>query len=130
MAKKKDDRNPIEALRWQEYNAAPTIAERYPNVAALTIEMVFHDDSGTAEIDTRTQHYPISQAKTIIRIKCPNYECVRGGFDLTNVVASMINSGERSEEGRLECQGWQDQERVGQYHCLTDLVYKITVEYK
>lgn len=129
MAKKKNA-DFLEALRWQEYNSSPVIAEKYPNVATLIIEMVLHDDSGIRVINEETRDYPVSQSKTIIRLKCPNYECVQGGFDLTRVVASVIENKEQEREGRLVCQGWQDQERIGKYHCYTDLVYKIAVRYK
>jgi hypothetical protein len=129
MAKKnKIDIN--ESLFWQQYHASPTIAEMFPGVASLIIKMTFHEDGGDRVIESRTEDGPISQRKAFFRIKCLQRECVNGGFDLTSAVASAIHLRKDTERGRLVCQGWQDQERVGKYHCLWDLEYEIIVKYK
>ena len=117
-----------ETFRWQEYKLSPVIAEEYPDVKFLTIKMTFYDDSGNRQVgDIRTRNVPLT-AKAFFYEKCPMWECVNGGFDLNQAVASAIKKGEHHAQGRLICWGWQDRERIGHFHCLTELHYEISVE--
>ena len=68
-------------------------------------------------------------SKAFFQVKCRQRECVNGGFDLSNLITSAINSQQTIAEGRLSCQGWQDLERVGNNHCLWILDYEISVQY-
>ena len=129
MAKKKKI-DPGETFRWQEYKYSPIISEKYPNLKSLTIRMTFYDDSGNRQVGkVRTWNVPLT-AKAFFYKKCPMWECVNGGFDLSQAVDSAIQSGEDHTKGYLICWGWQDKERVGQFHCLTELHYEISVEHK
>lgn len=121
--------DPEEALYWQRYYSSPTIEYIYPGVAIITINMIFRDDSHNRVIDTSTDKYLPSQ-KAFFRIKCHQRECVNGGFDLSSTVSSAVHSDEGRSKGRIICQGWQDRERIGNYHCLWELEYDIIVDYK
>ena len=114
-------------------SSSPIIAEKYPNVKSLTIKMVFsYEEWGQTKISqkSRTWNVPITQTRAYIYENCPMWECVNGGFDLTHAVALAIENGEHHAHSTLECQGWEDKERIGQYRCLTELHYDIYIEYK
>lgn len=127
---KKNAPDPNKVLRWELYKASPLISQKYPNVKSLIIEQTFHDDSGTEQIAQTRWNVPIDTTRAYFYIDCRMRECIDGGFDLTQAVISTIENGETRSSGRLVCQGWQDKERAGQFHCLTDLVYQIEVNYQ
>jgi hypothetical protein len=127
--KRKSD--PKKSRKWDRYYDQPVISEKYPNVKSLTIKMTYYDDSGNRQVgETQTWNVPLTTAIATFYEDCPMWECVDGGFDLTPSVDSLIRKGESHAHGKLICQGWQDEERVGHFHCLTEMHYEVLVEYK
>lgn len=129
MKRKKNDLHTLAALDWQEYVEAPTVKEVCPKASSLTIDSVLYDDSGVRIVRTDSQSYE-GAAKFLFKIKCANYECVAGGFNLTHMVRYVLANNLDKKEEKIICQGWQDRERVGKYHCLCELHYNISVVYK
>lgn len=119
-----------QALRWELYKAAPIVSESYPSVSSISVTKTFHEDSGNKQIgETTIWNIPIATMRALFDVECP-MGCIDGGYDLTHEIISMIGKQETQKKGRLVCQGWQDKEREGQYRCLSDLVYEITITYK
>jgi len=57
------------------------------------------------------------------------HECVAGGFDLIDTIREMVAKKLTHGNGTMICSGWQDQERVGKYRCLTKFSYEVNIEY-
>ena len=116
-------------LRQQETLNAGCFKDRFPELKELTVEYQKYTDAGP--------HCPTSSGKwvfgpgsiALIRDRCDQRECVNGGFDLTNEIMQMLRSRELERKGKLICRGWQDEERIGQYHCHYVLEYKAKAIY-
>ena len=134
MAKKKSRRQIGEEYKLDREQRqriqAGLIKDRYPQVRELTFQFSFrdpdHKDSSPPD-KTFTLH---PRDSAFFKFDCPFIECVDGGFDLSGTVKQMIEQGDLHCSGTLTCQGWQDPERVGQYHCFLKMNYNVTVSYK
>lgn len=114
----------------RERSQAGFIKDRYPQVRELTFQFTFHDSdhANSSPPDKTLTLHPRNSA--FFKFDCPFVECVDGGFDLSSPVHQMIEAGGPDCSGTLICQGWQDPERVGQYHCFLEMNYKVTVSYR
>lgn len=125
--KKKIDHNEI--LRWKLHNASSIISEAFPSVSSITIKQTFWDDSGNNQIgNKKIWDMNVKTARLFFIIKCPQ-NCIDGGYDITSEIISMLDKVESFRVGKLVCQGWQDEERINKFHCLTTLEYEINIEY-
>jgi hypothetical protein len=117
-------------LEQQHRKAAGTIAERHPDVTAVTLDLTFADpnpDLGKP-VTKQVRREPASSALFVF--DCPSRHCVDGGFDLDEPVHAQLSARSEQEFGRLVCQGWQDARRVGQNRCLYELRYEVRAEYR
>jgi hypothetical protein len=111
------------------YDHALIMQESFPSIAALSINMDFENPDWGGNPSPRQQHYN-PKDKAFFEIQCPFRECVKGGFDLTGVVAKLVIDRLEETSGTFTCQGWQDRERIGRHQCLLRIKYKITAVYK
>ncbi len=117
-------------LKQQERISAGLIKDKYPNVKSISIKRTFIDDAGKKLTNSsKDWGVRIDTADAIFNMDCPLYECVDGGFDLTKDITEMMKNGIMHIAGEQTCPGWQDEERVGNFHCLTQLQYEIDIEY-
>lgn len=118
-----------EVVKAQIYNQSPIITEEYPNVSSITIKKELLDDSGIKKIgETIIWKIPIKTMRMRVEIECLR-SCVDGGFNLTNDLKEMIKNKETQRKNSIVCQGWQDENRIGHFHCLTTLKYEIEISY-
>ena len=116
-------------LRQQEMLAAGHFKERFPELNELVVEYRKYTDAGP--------HCPTSSGKwvfgpdstALVRDRCDQRECVDGGFNLTDEIMQMLRSRKLERKGKLTCMGWQDEERIGKYHCLYQLEYTAKATY-
>lgn len=110
----------------------PIFSHRFPSVVSCKIEynrevtlaVLYKDDKPRLEtIDIHTH-------SSRVTIECINPDCTKGIFDLTNVITEMVDRRVERKEGELFCNGYQDAERVGQYHCRCKLFYNIQIMYE
>jgi hypothetical protein len=117
-------------IKQQERIAAGFIKDRFPEVVSIKIKKDFIDYDTNEHLNENSQEWDIPLTTyALFEIKCPMYECVDGGFDLTDIITKTIKNKLTHKKGSLTCQGWQDQERVGKHQCLTKLLYEIRIEY-
>jgi len=114
---------------WQDRQWSSTLAERYPAVASIRINVQFSTDSlihGTPqpkELNFRPDE------KAYFHLQCPwKNQCVHGGFDFSEGVQQALKSSTNAAEGRLLCEGWEDQERIGRHRCMLEALYRVTVQ--
>ena len=109
--------------------SSPTIREAFPAVKSIEIRLTFEDfDQLTPEIEPRSFRFNPDR-KAFFEFKCSMRECVAGGFDLNGAVREAIRSHETTVTGNETCEGWQDEERIGQHRCLLKANYEIQAEY-
>src|SRR6266568_4749407 len=69
---------------------SPSLAEKFRKLRTLTVDLSYFD----AEGDTRSSQIKytvnLAHAKSVFRFPCHNHECVRGDFDLSEVLAEAV----------------------------------------
>lgn len=113
----------------REHGWAKPLKERYPQVSSIKIDVHFKDaDVWPGDPDPKVLNFAPEQ-KAFFLMRCPYRECVRGGFDFSSGVQEAINSPSFSSEGRVTCDGWQDEQRINRHRCSLAASYKVSVEH-
>lgn len=113
---------------WRAYDRALLIQDKFPMLASLSIDMAFENpDWGSNPSPKQKDFGP--EDKAFFEIQCPDGECIKGGFNLSDAVSKLVNGHLEEASGTIICQGWQDRERIGQHRCLLKMKYKITATY-
>lgn len=110
--------------------AAKTIAEQYPRIAYVDVEVVMHFHTSVCPTETVVQKHKYTltpDSKIHIYFLCPNGDCTGHGFDLTSKLEECLRE-EHIIEGILNCDGKED----GKYihaagcSCLATCEYKLS----
>ena len=89
--------------------ASPSLAEKLPTLKSLTVDLGFYDPGGLVRRSQIKYTVTVEHAKSVFRVGCHNQECVRGDFDLSDVIATAVAEKRTSISGELRCQGWVPQ---------------------
>jgi hypothetical protein len=104
---------------------SPTLANQFPKLKSLTVTL----EHQNADALNRRSHLKytvnLANAKSVIRFACPNSECIRGDFDLTEEVAAAVGKRRTSVAGELACQGTT----INKVRCANMLHYKLLLGY-
>ena len=80
---------------------AGILSRHYPEVASIVVSMMYKQ-KGLAQPILRTLNlYPESSA--FFKVDCLSDDCVDGGFDLSQVINSMIRNHSKEVKGELGC---------------------------
>ena len=109
-------------------STAATLVGQHPDLRELRLHLTFIPPDPPCDV-IEQEVVKTPDNKAFFEIECPHRECVCGGFNLYDPVTAMIAQGLTASKGRLVCQGWQDTERYGQYHCLVALEYTMSASY-
>lgn len=109
-------------------SSAP-LAEKYPRLKSLTVDLGYYGEEGIACSSQIKYTVNLDHAKSIFRVGCHNQECVRGDFDLSDVIANAVQGKETSVAGELCCQGWRNRAGIDTIPCHNLLRYKLTLSY-
>ncbi len=104
----------------QQRREAGSIATLFPEVAGITLHMTYNQ-RGAKSILRNFQFTPDSYA--FFRINCLRKDCVGGGFDLTQVITSMVCNRKAAAQGTLMCEGTDSSTNH------SDIVYDIVIQY-
>jgi hypothetical protein len=108
---------------------SPSLATKFAGLKSLTVDLIH------VHPDTKTQSSPVkyevnlSGAKSVFRFNCPNQECVRGDFDLTDELAKAITGHRASATGELVCRGWRSKTAIDRVPCGNILRYTFRLKY-
>ena len=132
MMYRKKHEGPREQYRNEEakrVNDSPTLAEKYPKLKSLSAELHF-SDSGKATVNNRIKYKMNPEgAKAVFRFSCPNSECIRGDFDLSEELADGIAHRRTEVAGEKPCPGWLSKTTIDKVHCRTILRYRLSLSY-
>lgn len=80
---------------------AGLMSNHFPEVAGIVISMVYKQKGIVKPIHRVMNFSPSSYA--FFRIDCLSDDCVDGGFDLSQIINSMIRNHSREVKGELGC---------------------------
>jgi hypothetical protein len=99
---------------------AGSIETHFPEVASIDMNMTYNQ-KGTKSI-LRTFHFTPSSYAFFI-LNCLRKDCVDGGFDLTQVITTMIRNHRAQGKGVLSCKGTDSSTNH------SDIVYEVAIQY-
>jgi hypothetical protein len=109
--------------------ASPTLAEKYGQLKALTVNFGYYAPGGRIRQSQVTYDVNLGHAKSVFRLDCANDECIRGDHDLTEELAQAVAKHSKKVEGELCCQGWLRKDAIKKAKCNHVLRYKMKLAY-
>jgi CO dehydrogenase/acetyl-CoA synthase delta subunit len=109
--------------------AASTMAEAFPKLKSLTVGLEYFDEHGATKSTHVKYEVNIGNAKAVFRFNCPNQECVRGDFDLTDALAAAVAKHLKTVSGDLVCHGWQSRASIKRTRCRNVMHYTLKLGY-
>ena len=104
----------------RQRHEAGSIAAHFPEVARIEMNMTYNQ-KGTKSI-LRTFYFTPSCYAFFI-VNCLRKDCVDGGFDLTQVITTMIKKHKGQGKGTLSCTGTDSSNNH------SDIEYEVTIQY-
>ncbi len=120
-------RNKYEILAFIS-QGSPTIQELNPRIKNIFIDEDYSDNSEYVIKKPYSRELKPSD-KAFYAIDCINNSCTNGYLDISNDLYSLIRDGKSSMSGAISCDGWQDEERIGNHRCLAKVNYTIRAIY-
>jgi hypothetical protein len=108
---------------------SPTLATKFPKLKTLRVELEFFPPESIVRSSQIKYVVNLEHAKSIFRFDCLNKECIRGDFDLSEILAEAIAARKKTVTGELRCSGWRNKESIKKTVCRNLLKYKFTLGY-
>ena len=118
------------AIQGQRVRDSSSLTTRFQQLKSLNVDLSFYDAAGVTKNSHIKYAVNLDGAKSVFRFSCPNNECVRGDFDLTDVLAKAVDKRLTSVTGEMQCPGWQSTTTIDSVHCNNILRYKLTLSHK
>jgi hypothetical protein len=113
----------------QRVKDSASLANTFRKLKSLTVGLAYYDPEGVNKTSEVKYTVNLNGAKSVFRFNCPNNECVRGDFDLTEQLADAVRAGRTTVSGEMVCQGWRSRTTIDTVHCHNVLRYKLTLTY-
>jgi hypothetical protein len=111
--------------RMRQKHDTDLISKRFPEISSIVVDMKHHRSGISPILILRTLNYSAG-SHAYFHVECLNTDCrdcSAAGFELDQVVSTMIRNHSSSTEGLLDCEG----------NSLTsghvNISYKITIQY-
>ena len=108
---------------------ALTLAEEFPRLKSLTANIEYLDSDAPGKSHPLKFAVNVQNAKSVLRFQCPNGECVRGDFDLTEQLANAVKQRSTTLTGEMPCRGWLNRNTIGTVRCHNVLHYALRLGY-
>jgi hypothetical protein len=108
---------------------SPSLAARFPKLKTLQVELSFYTPDGETRSSQIKYVVNLANAKSVFRFDCMNKECVRGDFDLSDVLAKAVAGRRTSATGEMRCHGWRNKDSIKVTYCRNLLRYKLSLGY-
>ena len=95
-------KNAARTERLQQRADAGFVATHFPEVESIVISMTYSQKGIAKSLPRVVNFFPGSYA--LFRVACLNNDCVDGGFDLTQVINTMIRNRKEAAKGDLSCE--------------------------
>lgn len=114
----------------QRVKDSPTLSDKFPNLKFLALELGYYNSQGTSK-NSQIKFTPnLQNARSVLRVDCPNNGCIRGDFDLTEQLVNAVAEHRSAVTGELCCQGWQSKTTIDTVPCHNILRYTLSLEYE
>jgi hypothetical protein len=113
--------NQVRIDKNQQRLEAGLVSEHFPGVASIVISMMYKQKGVANPVHRILNFSPGSYA--FFRIDCLSSDCVDGGFELTQIINSMIRNHSEAIKGELGC------DDSGPRADHSNIVYKIAIQY-
>jgi hypothetical protein len=113
----------------ERVKASPSLADKFQKLKSLIVKLGYYEPNGDAQNRNLKYTVNLDGAKSVFRFRCPNDECIRGDFDLTNELASAVAKRLTKVSGELSCQGWQNKTTIDTVRCHNVLRYELKLAY-
>ncbi|MBI4682053.1 MAG: hypothetical protein HY757_03000 [Nitrospirae bacterium] len=113
--------NPRRIERAQQKIDAGIVSAHFPGVASIVISMMYNQRGISKSVPRVVNFFPSSYA--FFRVDCLSKNCDDGGFDLTQVITTMINNRRGTEKGELSCGS------TGSCDDQSAITYKVAIQY-
>ena len=90
--------------RQRSYAASVTIAEQFPRVRELVLEIRFTGAENKPLLSPYKQLYS-GDMRAFFELQCPARDCTGGGFDLSVAAADAARSRDGIKRGTKQCHG-------------------------
>jgi hypothetical protein len=106
-----------------------SLATKFSALKSLTVELGHFDPEGRSRHSQIKYTVNLDHAKSVFRVACHNHECVRGDFDLSEVLAEAAAARRKVVTGEMCCQGWRSKTAIETLRCHNILRYTMTLGY-
>jgi hypothetical protein len=113
----------------QRVKDSATLSDTFKKLKSLTVHLEYFDSDSSTKSSQIKYSVNLANAKSVFRFNCPNTECVRGDFDLTDELARAVAARRASVSGEVSCQGWRSRTTIDTVRCRNKLRYKLSLTY-
>jgi hypothetical protein len=106
-----------------------SLADKFRGLKSLTVDLAYYNPEGVTKSSQIKYEVNLANAKSVFRFNCPNSECIRGDFDLTEELAQAVVARRASVSGEKSCKGWRSKTTIDTVHCNNILRYKLSMTY-
>jgi hypothetical protein len=96
---------------------------------SLTVLLEYYAPEGDTKTSQIKYEVNVANAKSVFRFSCPNNECVRGDFDLSEKLATGVHEHQKKVNGEMVCQGWRSKTTIDSVRCRNILRYTFNLGY-
>ena len=128
--KKMGPREEYQQQEGQRIKDSITLSEKFRDLSSLTADLVFYDAESLFKKSELKCTYNLDHAKSVFYFKCPNDECIRGDFDLSEDLARAVAEHRTTVTGKSCCQGWLSKTTIDRVHCHSVLQYTLGLAYR
>ena len=109
--------------------ASPSLAKSFPHLKSAIVDLGYYHP-GKLTCNSQIKYtVNLEHAKSVFRIACPNHECVRGDFDLSDVLGRAVQAHQTNVAGELSCPGWRNRTTIDVVPCSNILRYQLNLAY-
>ncbi len=113
----------------QRTKESVSLSEKFRELKSLTVELAYFSPEGVTQNSQIKYTVNPNHAKSVFRFDCHNNECIRGDFDLSELLAQAVAAHRTTVTGEMGCQGWLSKATIDRIHCHNILRYKLSLEY-
>jgi hypothetical protein len=110
-------------------NNSSSLSAKFPHLKSLTVDFTCYNSEGGNRTSEIKYTVNLEHAKSVFRFDCPNTECVRGDFDLSEELTRAVATRRTTATGEVTCHGWQSKTTIGTVQCRSILRYKFSLGY-
>jgi hypothetical protein len=111
----------------QRVAQSASLSASFPPLKSLKVDLSFCTPDGATRSSRVKYAVNLEHAKSVFRFDCLNNECVRGDFDLSEVLVKAVAARERNVVGEMCCHGWRNKDCIDETKCRRLLRYELNL---